>query len=165
MDLTTARMAGDLGADAALVERYESGQEEIPVGYLLKVAQRYNVDLTVLISGDESHLKNFSVVRKGEGLSVERRKDYDYKSLAYRFAGRRMEPFLITVPPKAVEAMNHTTHAGQEFIYVLSGRLELRLDGHPVTLEPGDSVYFDSKTPHSLRGLDEAAAQFLDVIL
>src|SRR5690349_9163955 len=89
MDLTPEAMAGQLGFDAALVTKYEAGDAEIPVSYLLRVAQVFGVDLTTLISGGESHLRCFSLVRKGEGLSVERRKDYDYKSLAYRFSGRK----------------------------------------------------------------------------
>ncbi len=165
LDLTVEELAEKSGVDAALVRSYESGSVEIPVGFLMKVAQACHVDLTVLISGIEPHLKGYSLVRQGEGLCVERRKDYDYKSLAYRFSGRKMEPFLITVPPKAVEEMTQVSHSGQEFIHVLEGRLELRLGDEALALSPGDSLYFDSQTPHALRGLDERQAVFLDVIL
>jgi quercetin dioxygenase-like cupin family protein len=138
---------------------------EIPVSYLFTVAQECGIDLTVLVSGGEAHLRQYSLVRKGEGLAVERRKDYDYKSLAYRFTGRRMEPFLIRVPPKAPEQVNTAAHAGQEFIYMLEGRLEITLAGRPEILEPGDSLYFNSETPHGLRALGDSDALFLDVIL
>jgi mannose-6-phosphate isomerase-like protein (cupin superfamily) len=131
----------------------------------MKVAQACHVDLTVLISGIEPHLKGYSLVRRGGGLSVERRKDYDYKSLAYRFSGRKMEPFLITVPPKEPAGMTQVAHSGQEFIHVMEGRLELRLGEEILELAPGDSLYFDSQTPHALRGLDGKQAVFLDVIL
>ncbi len=165
LDMTVEDLAAKTGVSAEAVRTYESGDSEIPVGFMMKVAQACHVDLTVLISGVEPHLTGYSLVRRGEGLSVERRKDYDYKSLAYRFSGRKMEPFLITVPPKSPEEMNLVSHSGQEFIHVTEGRLELRLGEDTLELEPGDSLYFDSQTPHALRGLDGHSAVFLDVIL
>jgi transcriptional regulator with XRE-family HTH domain len=165
LDMSIEDLAAKTGVSAAGVAEYESGEMEIPVGYLMKVAQACHVDLTVLISGVEPHLKGYSLVRHGEGLSVERRKDYDYKSLAYRFSGRKMEPFLITVPAKKPEDMTLVAHSGQEFIHVMEGRLELRLGEESLALDPGDSLYFDSQTPHALRGLDDKHAVFLDVIL
>lgn len=165
LGLTVQETADRLGMDQEKVAAYESGNVEIPVSYLFKVAQEFGVDLTVLISGGEAHLTSHSLVRKGEGLSVERRKDYDYKSLAYRFTGRKMEPFLIRVPPKEASEMHTAEHPGQEFIHLLAGRLEITLDGRPVVMEPGDSLYFDSQTPHALRALDGKDAEFLDVII
>ncbi len=165
LDWDVAEMAKRLGVDPAEVERYESGTVEIPLGYLLEVSQASGVELNTLIAGSEAHLTGHSLVRSGRGLAVDRRKDYDYKSLAYRFKGRRMEPFEITVPPKEPEDMTFTAHSGQEFIHVLEGRLEVCLDKNAVQMEPGDSLYFDSQTPHALRGLDGKPARFLDVIL
>lgn len=165
MDWSTAEMAEQLGVSEDTVAGYESGTKEIPVGYMLDVSRLCKVDLTTLISGREPHLKSHALVRKGEGFSVDRRADYDYKSLGYKFAGRNMEPFLITVPPKSGEEMTETAHKGQEFIYVIDGRLELRLGGEPIIVEAGDSVYFNSETPHALRGLDGRDVRFLDVIL
>lgn len=165
LGLTPAEMAQRTGVTESELERYESGTVEIPVGFLLKVSQNCGVELNTLIAGSEAHLTSYSLVRAGRGLSVERRKDYDYKSLAYRFKGRRMEPFEIRVPAKKVEDMNFTQHMGQEFIYMLEGRLELRIGDAVVEMTPGDSIYFDSHTPHAMRSLEETQARFLDVIL
>ncbi len=165
LNLSVEDLARMVGVEPSEVERYESGSQEIPVGYLMKVAQACDTDLTVLISGAESHLKTYSVVKKGHGLSVERRKDYDYRHLAFKFTGRKMEPFLITVPPKEESQLSFNSHPGQEFIHVLEGRLEIRIGDKIEILTSGDSLYFASRTPHSLRGLDGASAVFLDVII
>jgi len=162
---TPKEMADLLGVSEEKVIKYESGTVEIPVGYMLDVSRLCRVDLTTLISGREPHLKSYSLVRKDEGFSVDRRKDYDYKALGYKFAGREMEPFLITVPPKSGDEMVETSHRGQEFIYVLEGRLEVRMNGEPLIIEVGDSLYFNSETPHALRGLDGKEVKFIDVIL
>ena len=165
MDMSVEDMAAQLSVAPDDVRKYESGECEIPVSYLFNVAQVFQVDLTVLISGNEAHLHTASVVRKGKGMSVERRKDYDYKSLAYRFVGRKMEPFIVTVPPKEKEALTFTEHPGQEFIYMLKGKLEISLGSMVHVVEAGDSLYFTSRTPHALRGLDGQPAEFLDVII
>ncbi|GAB6113481.1 helix-turn-helix domain-containing protein [Desulfomicrobium salsuginis] len=165
MDMTVEEVAAQVGASADDVRNYESGGHEIPVSYLFNVAQAFQVDLTVLMSGKEAHLHTASLVRKGKGMSVERRKDYDYKSLAYRFVGRKMEPFIVTVPPKEKSELKFNEHPGQEFIYVLAGKLEITLADAVHVMEPGDSLYFTSRTPHALRGLDGRPAEFLDVII
>jgi quercetin dioxygenase-like cupin family protein len=76
-----------------------------------------------------------------------------------------MEPFYIKVPPKDVASLNYSHHEGQEFIYMLKGKLEIHLGDKVFVMEPGDSFYFDSTTPHALRGLGESDAEFLDVII
>ena len=165
MDLSVEDMARNTGMNAAIVVRYESGEVEIPVGYVLKVSQACGVDMTALLSGTDAHLVSHSLVRKGKGLSVDRRKDYDYRDLAYRFKDRKMEPFEITVNPKAESELHFTEHTGQEFIYCLEGVLEVRLGDVGHELNAGDSLYFDSRTPHAMRAVGSDPARFIDVIL
>ncbi|MEW5772383.1 MAG: XRE family transcriptional regulator [Thermodesulfobacteriota bacterium] len=165
MGLGPSAMAERLGVSLETLERYESGAVEIPVSFVAAAAKAGRVDLTVLLSGGEARLHDHCLVRKGQGLSVERRKDYDYRNLAYTFTGRKMEPFLIRVPAKEEADVSFTQHPGQEFVYMLEGRLEITLGGKKLALEPGDSLYFDASNPHALRGLDGRDALFLDVIL
>lgn len=162
--MTQAELAQGVGVTEAEVARYESGTVEIPVSYLADVARTCGVDLTALLSGGDAHLQSHTFVRKGEGLSVQRRKDYDYWNLAARFTNRRMEPFLVRVPPKEEKDLAFNYHRGQEFIYMLEGRLEIWLGDKKHVLEPGDSMYLSSRIPHALRGLDGKDAVFLDVI-
>jgi quercetin dioxygenase-like cupin family protein len=76
-----------------------------------------------------------------------------------------MEPFIVTVPAKQESELEFNRHLGEEFIYMLRGRLEVRLGDDVVTLSPHDSLYFSSRTPHAMRGLDGEEAEFLDVII
>ncbi|MCC8194161.1 MAG: XRE family transcriptional regulator [Deltaproteobacteria bacterium] len=165
LGLTHAELAEKIGAGPELVAAYEKGDREIPVSYLMDVSHACGIDLTELLSGDEAHLQRYTVVRDGEGLSVTRRKDYDYKNLAFRFTGRLMEPFLVKVPPKEREEVNLIAHKGQEFSYMLEGRLEMHLGEDVLVLEPGDSIFFSSTIPHGLRGLDGRQAVFVSVII
>ena len=164
MDWSEAELAAKVGVDAAAVREYESGDMEIPVSFLTDVAHAAGVSLTELITGADAHLHNYAITAKGQGLSVRRRKDYDYWSLAARMDDRIMEPFLVRVPPKEQKDLTWNYHNGQEFIYILEGRLELWLNDKAHVLEPGDSIIFDSRIPHALRGLDNKDAIFLDVL-
>ena len=164
MDWSEGDLAAKAGVDAALIRDYERGEMEIPVSFLTDVAHAAGVSLTELITGADAHLHNYAITAKGQGLSVRRRKDYDYWSLAARMDNRIMEPFLVRVPPKDQKDLTWNYHNGQEFIYILEGRLELWLNDKPHILEPGDSIIFDSHIPHALRGLDGKDALFLDVL-
>jgi transcriptional regulator with XRE-family HTH domain len=163
--LTPEDLAATTGVTPDEVLEFESGNQEIPVSYLYEVAKACGVDLTALLTGDEAHLQAYSLVRDGQGLSVTRRKAYKYQALAYRFHKPAMEPFIVTVPPKTESELDFNRHLGEEFIYMLRGRLEIRLGDEVLTLEPHDCLYFSSRTPHAMRGLDGAAAEFLDVII
>ena len=165
MDFTVEELSSKVDATPELVRQYESGESEIPVSFLMDVAHVCQVDLTELLSGGQAFLQSYTVVHSGEGTSTSRRKDYDYRSLASRFSGRYMEPFLVRVPPKEREQITCISHKGQEFSYMLEGRLELHLGGKMEILEPGDCVYFSSAIPHGLRGLDGKEAVFVSVII
>jgi quercetin dioxygenase-like cupin family protein len=157
-----ATLAGEFQIAEDDYRRYESGTVDIPVGILYQIAQRFQVELTTLLTGEEPRLRTYALTRAGQGVSVDRSKDYAYQSLAYNFIHKRAEPFLVTVDP-GPEHFN--SHPGQEFHYVLTGTLRVLLDQHELVLEPGDSLYFDSSVAHSLTALNDAPAQLIAVIV
>jgi len=157
-----ATLAGEFQIAEDDYRRYESGTVDIPVGILYQIAQRFQVELTTLLTGEEPRLRTYALTRAGQGVSVDRSKDYAYQSLAYNFIRKRAEPFLVTVDP-GPEHFN--SHPGQEFHYVLTGTLRVLLDQHELILEPGDSLYFDSSVAHSLTALNDAPAQLIAVIV
>jgi quercetin dioxygenase-like cupin family protein len=65
-----------------------------------------------------------------------------------------MEPFIVEIDPRDIEEIPYNTHDGEEFIFVLNGRLEFRSPDQVIELAPEDSIYFDSSIPHGLRGID-----------
>ena len=87
------------------------------------------MDLTEILSGGEAHLHSYCLVKKDKGLSVERRKDYELTRAwpTNSWAGT-WNPSMVRVPPKDESQLNFNTHNGQEFIFILEGRLEVRLD-------------------------------------
>ncbi|OAV73412.1 DNA-binding transcriptional repressor PuuR [Bacteroidales bacterium Barb6] len=145
--------------------RLESGAADISVSVLHRIAQAYGVELTTLMFGDEPKMNAYFVTRKGKGVAVERTKAYKYQSLAAGFAGRKADPFLVTVHPKPdSEPVHLNSHEGQEYNMVLGGRLLLNINNKELILEEGDSVYFNSGLPHGMKALDGNTVTFLAII-
>lgn len=144
----------------------ESGTVDISVSILHNISQVYGVELTTLMFGDEPKMSAYFVTRKGKGISVERTKAYKYQSLAAGFSNRKADPFMVTVHPKPEdEPIYLNTHSGQEYNYVINGRMLIRINGKDLILEEGDSIYFNSELPHGMRALDGEEVKFLAVIL
>ncbi len=164
--ISAESFAGQLEISPKLFSDYESGNTDIPVGFLYQVAHRFNMELSALLKGEEPKLHVYSVVRKGKGLNVNRRKQYKYENLASNFVQKRAEPFIVTVEPDASNSkVEFNSHSGQEFNFLLEGTLQIVVDGHEIVLEEGDSIYFDSGYQHAMKAMNNQAARFLAVIL
>jgi len=158
--------AKQLGIDADLYLSYESGNTDIPVSLLYDAANKLKVDLTTLLTGQQPKLHIYSLVKKGEGLDVERSKQYKYKNLAYNFLGKKAEPFLVTVDYSANNAPIHlNSHPGQEMNYILEGTVKIQIGETVLTLNEGDTIYFNSVYPHGMKAVGEKSAKFLAIIM
>ena len=164
LDLTAADVAADCGVSLEEYQQAESGTSDISVSMLQTIARRYNMSLDVLMFGEEPKMSSYFLTRAGKGVSVERTRAYKYESLASGFRDRKSDPFIVTVAPSDAP-MHLNTHSGQEFNYVLEGRLLLSINGKELTLNPGDSLYFDSTQPHGMKALDGKPVRFLAIIL
>ena len=161
--ISAESFANELNTDKEVLLEYENGKTDIPIGFLYKVAHRFNLELSALLRGAEPKLHVYSVTRKDKGLNVDRRKQYKYESLASNFIHKKAEPFIVTVDPDAPLESNN--HPGQEFNYVLEGTLMIVVDGHEIILNTGDSIYFDSGYQHAMKALNNQSSRFLAVIV
>jgi len=157
-------LAAELGVTTDTYREYESGNTDIPIGFLYEAANRFGVELTAILTGEGPRLHTYCLVRDGKGVSVDRRNPYKYRSLAYNFIHKKAEPFLVTVEPGNDDTVHFNSHPGQEFNYVMEGKLMIYIDGHSLTLNEGDSLYFDSSCSHGMKALDGKPAKFLAVI-
>jgi transcriptional regulator with XRE-family HTH domain len=146
-------------------EEYESGKSDIPVSFLYEIANRFDVELTSLLTGDAPRLSTYSLVRKGKGINVERREQYEYQSLAFNFIHKKVEPFLVTVKSGNIdEPIHFNTHPGQEFNYMIEGSMKVVINDSEIDLNEGDSLYFDSTAKHGMKSLNGKPAKFLAII-
>lgn len=150
---TPAEMAAltDTSEDEYL--RLESGESDFSFTFIYKCAQSFNVDVTDILKGSSPTLSSFSVTKKGEGLPIVRRKGFNYNNLAPLFKNKVAEPFIVSAKYNEAEAnqpIKLGTHEGQEFDLILKGQLKVQIDDHVEIIGEGDSIYYNSGTPHGM---------------
>jgi transcriptional regulator with XRE-family HTH domain len=165
LNISVDQAASTCGISAEQYLKYESGDFDIPVSILHRMARQYNFELTMLLSGEEPHMRSYSLTRNGKGIVVDRRIAYKYQSLAGNFLNRKAEPFLVVVEPKDDNNVSYNSHPGQEFNYLIEGKMKYFIGEKEMTLYAGDSIYFDSGLPHGMLAQDGKTAKFLAIIL
>jgi hypothetical protein len=119
-----------------------------------KLARQENPDLP-LLDKPKDHIGLFSVVLANERLPIIRGGTsfgYNYVGLATAPKNRRMEPFLFTFP-KEIDKRIFFDHDGEEFIFIISGKVEWQMGHEKFLLKSGDSVCLDSRVPHRGRAI------------
>jgi transcriptional regulator with XRE-family HTH domain len=163
---SAAALAQEMGISTDLLLQYESGAVDIPVGFLYKVAHKFSIELSAILTGENPRLHIYCVVRKDMGLNVERRKQYKYESLAFNFINKKAEPFIVRIEPDTESApMEFNSHPGQEFNYVIEGVMKVIIDAHEIVLNPGDSIYFDSAYKHAVKAMNQTPVKLLAIVL
>ncbi|HOT06927.1 MAG: Cupin domain protein [Methanosaeta sp. PtaB.Bin039] len=143
---------------------YEEGKIDIPASVLFGIAQKFDVDMALLLTGDEPKMNIFTVTRSGEGSEVERRRQYKYQNLAPKFKHKKAEPFIVIVEPRKDRPVEYS-HPGQEFNYVMEGTLRVTIHGQEIVLEKGDSLFFDSSYKHAVESLNDRPAKMLAIVM
>ena len=162
---TTEALAQQLGIPLETYVSYETSGHDIPISVLYKVVNIFKIDLTELLVGNAPKLDTYCVVRDGEGLSIDRYPGYKFKSLAFNFLHRKMEPLMVDIEYEDDKPQSSlVTHSGQEFNYIVSGSIKLTLGKKELILNAGDSCYFDPMIPHGQKAVGKDA-RFLTVIL
>lgn len=161
LELDAGEVAEGIGVSTEEYTAYETGAKEIPISKLYKVAALFKVDPTVLMTGDVPRMDDYTVVRGGNGIKVERYPGYSFSALAFNYKHREMDPMLVTLSKS--ETAELVTHGGQEFNYVIEGTIKVVVGDREFTLNEGDSIYFNPAKPHGQRAVTETA-KFLTII-
>ncbi|MDI9884757.1 helix-turn-helix domain-containing protein [Streptomyces sp. HNM0645] len=155
--LTVEAAALRLGLSPAHLSRLETGQRQPSLPMLLTLARTYGTTVSDLLG--ETPPERDPVIRASATGSV------GADGWTYRQAGgsrRAMQALRVHVPPTVRDELVRV-HAGEEWLYVLTGRLRLTLGGKEHTLEPGDSAHYDSQTPHRISAVPPGGADLLFV--
>lgn len=167
LDISEEEMAEVTGVALSEYRELEGGTCDFPFTFLLKCSEHFHVDIVELMTGENPKLSYYTVVRRGKGLPIDRRRGFEYHHLAYLFKNKLAEPFLVTAPAcEEAQAQTHySTHAGQEFDYILKGSLRVDIEGRVEILHAGDSIYYDSGHRHDMRAAGGEDCDFLAVVL
>lgn len=140
----------------------EEGKRDIPISTLYSIASILDTDPTVLLTGEDPRMNTYTVVRRGDGICIDRYPGYKFESLAFNFRNRIMEPLLVTLEVQE-EKPALVIHSGQEYNLVLEGVVEVTIGKNVFLLKEGDSIYFNPQIPHGQAAVG-GKARFLTVI-
>lgn len=168
---TLQDLAVKTGLSKPFLSQIENDHVVPPIATLIKLARALNVSLSYFFQ-DETTTQKISITRRNERIRIERRPhheregvvSYIYESLETKKRDKHMEPFYVEFPPISVEEMNFTTHEGEEFLYILEGKVEFRTVDRVEILEEGDSIYLDSSISHAFRCVGDKPAKAVAVI-
>ncbi len=163
-EISPEDMAKRLNVSLEDYRSYERGERDFQISFLCEAADILGIDVHDLMSGESPKLSVCTFVKKGSGYDITRNAAYGYKHLAFPFRNKKAEPFLVTVEPReGVPVLN--SHPGQEFEYMVSGKMILFVGDEEYVMEEGDSAYFDSSNPHALKAIGDEPARFLAIVI
>lgn len=131
----------------------------------MKLAESFGLTISQLL-GQDQYVDAACIVRKNERRSFMRpgsSAGYNYEMLASSKRFKGMEPYIMK-PPLKFQDKRLFEHVGEEFMFVLSGSVEVELSGEGIRLNAGDALYFDSHFPHRSRSLGGKYAEVLVVL-
>ena len=147
---------------------YESGMIDIPFSFIHKCALAFDVEMSELLEGRAARLSSYTVTRKGGGQKTAQEDGIDITNLAPKFRDKIAEPYWVRYEYDAAQEnkpIHLATHSGQEFDLVISGRLKVQIGKHVEYLDEGDSIYYDSSTPHGMIAVGGTDCVFCAVVL
>lgn len=149
------------GFEVELLERIEKDEVQPQLGTVIKLSKALDSAFGRIVSGVGD--KIYSITRKNDRKVISRstshkgqRKVYTYMSLAPEVKGRHMEALLVQLEEDPEEEIS--VHEGEEFIFALDGVVKMKIGQDAFELEPGDSVYYLSTTPHHISAKSGKAA-------
>ena len=149
---TLEKLAGLTGLTKGYLSKVERSEKAPPYSTLNKIAGALGIEVTHFFEKNNEG----TIIKATSQLS-----GYDYEVLGADKPGKNMEPFIIHSP---FEITKMYSHEGEEFMYILDGRLEFIYGDKAYILEPGDNVYFDSCVPHAGKSLGDQKARILVLI-
>lgn len=164
-DISLQDISEELNVDVKTYSQYESGEVDIPASLIYELANIFQVDLSLLLTGEESRMSIFDITRANKGISVERRKEYNHENLCSKFIHKKAETFLVTVDPEKNPIPSLNSHSGQEFNYVIEGTVKIYIHNNEIILNEGDSIFFDSSHRHAMVAMNDKPAKFLAVLM
>lgn len=147
---------------------YESGTVDFPFTFIHKCALAFNIGINDILEGSSANLSSYTVTRKGQGLTTAKEDGIDISNLAPLFRKKLAEPYCVKYEYSAElqdKPIHTTTHSGQEFDIVLQGSLKVRVGNHTEILNEGDSIYYNSSTPHGMIAVGGEDCVFCAVVV
>lgn len=162
---TLQEVSNRTGLAVSTLSKVENDQMSLTYDRLIQLSEGLGIDIGELFAGADPgippspHVARRSITRSGSGREIDT-PHYWYSYLCTDLINKRMVPVLGILHTRCLEEFGELIrHQGEEFVYVLQGKVELHTEHYePTLLAAGDCVYFDSSMGHAYlnRGRGEA---------
>ena len=167
-DYTEETMAEKTEVSVAEYRQYEKGELDFPFSFIHKCSLAFGIGITDLLEGRSAHLSSYTVTRRGHGQQTAKEDGIEISNLAPMFRKKIAEPYWVRYeynPALQNKPIHLTKHSGQEFDLVMKGRLKVQIGDNVEYLGEGDSIYYNSSTPHGMIAVDGVDCLFVAVVL
>ncbi len=165
---TEGEMADKTDVSVEEYVAYEAGETDMPFTFIHKCSLAFGVEMSALLEGHTAKLTSYTVTRKGEGQITSEEEGILIKNLASNFKKRLGEPYWVRYEYSAEQQkkpIHLTKHSGQEFDIVMKGCLKVQVGEHTEILHEGDSIFYNSSTPHGMIAINDQDCTFIAVVL
>lgn len=157
--LTLAQVANETGLAAGYISQIEKGEITPPVSVLLQLSRALEIDSGALLAQEQTNAK-----KKSHDDYQKRTEDYTYETLTPEARNKHLKAFKIFIDPKSVHKGVSYQHLGEEFQYVLKGKVEVTVGENVNVLGPGECLHFNSSIVHKLKNISAEKAELLVVL-
>jgi len=151
-------MANETGLSTDYLKKIEAGDAIPPVGTLLQISRALDIDSEFFLKEDNS------VQKKREKAQTKRTDNYAYTTLTPGAENKHLKSFLVKIPAMQEHKGVGYQHDGEEFIYVLNGKIEISVGDHVNTLKKGESLHFNSGIKHKIKNIEKKDAELVVVV-
>ena len=157
--LTLKHLANETGLATNVISQIEKGEIMPPVSVILQLSRALEIDSSILLKEEKKHAG-----KKSAEDYQKRTEAYTYETLTPEARHKHLKAFKIFIDPKSEHKSVSYSHLGEEFQYVLKGKVEIMVGENKNVLDPGQSLHFNSSIPHKLRNLSPEKAELLVVL-
>ena len=166
--LTSEQMAEKTDVTLDIYLDYEAGKCDLPFTFIHKCSLVFGIGITDILEGHSARLSSYTVTRRGEGQATAKEDGIEIKNLAPMFRKKLAEPYWVTYEYSDAQQnrpIHLTTHSGQEFDLVMKGSLKVQVGENVEVLHEGDSIFYNSSTPHGMIAVGGAECVFCAVVI
>jgi len=165
---TVEEMASRTGVSVEEYQACEAGSRNLSIAFLYRCVLIFGVDMGDLLEGRSPKLRSCALTRRGEGQRIEEAHHMIGYNLAAGFRNRIALPLYMEIkyrPGAEHEDIELVTHEGQECDIVIRGHMKIQIGGKTEILHAGDTIYYDSATPHGMIAVDGEDCAFYAIVL
>jgi transcriptional regulator with XRE-family HTH domain len=153
------QLANETGLSIEYLNQVEKGEVIPPVAIILQLSRALEVDSSILLKAEKQ-----KAGKKADQDFQKRTEDYAYQTLTPGAQNKHLKAFKIFIDPQSDHKGVSYQHVGEEFIYVLKGKIQVTVGDNQSILKVGETIHFNSAIIHKLSNISDAQAELLVVL-